>query len=185
MHFDSLINLIGLCNSCCKLGDLRWHKSSITTLLLRNNALRLVNTCHMTCNIQSIVTNHSALSQSGILCHLTASINHRIFPYIHLPPQFSKYLVDICRRDPEHDHSSGDKSQHSRRNRSSVLWQIPSARKRCSYLSLKAHSHNVRLTRACAAEVCIAAKIEKVLLFCTAPVCHTHMCQTHIVWMGL
>ena len=51
--------------------------------------------------------------------------------------------------------------------------------------SLKAHSHVVRLTRAGAAEVYIAAQIERVLILCTAPVCRTRMCQTHIVWMSL
>ena len=36
-----------------------------------------------------------------------------------------------------------------------------------------------------AAEVCIAAQIEKFLILSTAPVCRTRTRKTHIMWMSL
>ena len=41
------------------------------------------------------------------------------------------------------------------------------------------------LTHAGAAEVCVTAQIEKILILRTAPVCHTRARQTHFVWMSL
>ena len=46
---------------------------------------------------------------------------------------------------------------------------------------LKAHSHDMRLTRAGAAEVCVAAQIEKLLILCNTPFYRTRTRQTHVV----
>ena len=46
---------------------------------------------------------------------------------------------------------------------------------------LKAHSHDVHLTHAGEAGVCVAAQIENFLILCTTPVCRIHTHQTHVM----
>ena len=48
----------------------------------------------------------------------------------------------------------------------------------------KAHSYDVHLMCEALADGCITTKKENFLIFHTAPFCHTHMHQMHVVWMS-